>query len=101
MISLCGESTESNFDDVLRTLQECLREHGGGKVGQTWFDGDVPLFLVSFQTRMALKKLLTEKSILEEKLMNKLWGELRIFLALSMHSRFIQASYAYCNILQC
>ena len=55
-----------------RRLQECLHEHGGGKVGQVWYDGDVPLFLVNFHTRMALRKLVAGKSELEKKLMTKL-----------------------------
>ena len=55
-----------------RRLQECLHEHGGGKVGQIWYDGDVPLFLVNFHTRMSLRKLVAGKSELEKKLITKL-----------------------------
>ena len=55
-----------------RKLQECLYEHGGGKVGEVWFDGDIPLFHVKFHTRMALRKLLDGQSEVEKTLMAKL-----------------------------
>ena len=35
---------------LIRKLEECLDELGG-KVGEVWFDGDVPLFHVKFHTR--------------------------------------------------
>ena len=62
--------------NVDRKLQECLHEHGGGEVGQIWFDGDVPLFLVNFHTKLALRKLLAGQSVVEKKLMTKLQSTL-------------------------
>ena len=64
---------------VIRKLQECLHEHGGGEVGQIWFDGDVPLFLVNFHTKIALREFLAGKSEMEKKLMTKLQCTLQPF----------------------
>ena len=63
--------------NVDRKLQECLHEHGGGEVGQIWFDGDVPLFLVNFHTKLSLRKLLAGQSELEKKLITKLQSRLQ------------------------
>ena len=60
-------------------MQECLREHGGGEVGQIWFDGGVSLFLVNFHTKLALRKLLAGQSEVEKKLMTKLQSRLLPF----------------------
>ena len=62
-----------------RKLQECLREHGGGEVGQIWFDGAVLLFLVNFHTKLALSKLLAGQSEVEKKLMTELQSMLLPF----------------------
>ena len=69
---VCSHLVLCCYNFILRRLQECLREHGGGKVGQVWYDGDVPLFLENFHTRTALRKLVAGKSELENKLMTKL-----------------------------
>ena len=58
-----------------RQLQECLYEHGGAKIGEVWFDGDVPLFHMKFHTRMALRRLLARQSEVEQTLMTKLWSK--------------------------
>ena len=60
-----------------RKLQECLREHGGGEVGQIWFDGGDPLFLVNFHTKLALRKLLAGQSEVEKTLMTELQSRLQ------------------------
>ena len=63
-----------------RKLQECLYEHGGGEVGEIWFDGDVPVFHVKFHTKLALRKLLAGQSEVEKKLMTKLQSRFQPFL---------------------
>ena len=65
--------------NVDRKLQECLHEHGGGEVGEVWFDGNVPVFHVKFHTKLALRKLLAGQCEVEKKLMTKLQSRLRPF----------------------
>ena len=70
-----------------RTLQECLREHGGGEVADVWFDGDVPVFHVKFHTKLALRKLLAGQSEVEKKLMTKLQSRLQQFMDMKVTCR--------------
>lgn len=60
---------------ALRKLQEFL-ENRDGRVGDVWFDGDVPLFHLKFRTRVALKKFLAGQSEMEKKLMTEIMHEI-------------------------
>ena len=57
---------------VDRLLQECLHEHGGGEVGQIWFDEGVLVFHVNFHTKLVLRKLLSGQCEVEKKIMSRL-----------------------------